>query len=93
MADHAAGYTHATATAGYAQRLEGHDAPPWLHPTAEHEWVEGDVQQGDGMRTRRGWQAMMGALAAMLRRLNVVQGADAQMHDGQRWIRPHPRQP
>src|SRR5262249_40598837 len=46
MADHAAGYTHGTATAGYAQLLEGHDAPPWLHPTAGHEWVEGDVQQG-----------------------------------------------
>jgi len=45
------------------------------------------------MRTRRGWQAMMGAREAMLRRLNVAQGADAQMHDGQLWIHPHPRQP
>jgi hypothetical protein len=39
MADDATGYTHTPATAGYAQRLEGHDAPPWLNPTAGHGWV------------------------------------------------------
>ena len=30
---------------------------------------------------------------AVLRHLDVTQGADAQVRDGQLWIRPHPRQP
>jgi hypothetical protein len=45
------------------------------------------------MSTRRGWQAMVGELEAVLRHLNVAQGGDAQVRDGQLWIRPHPRQP
>jgi hypothetical protein len=45
------------------------------------------------MSTRRGWQAMVGELEAVLRHLNVAQGADAQVRDGQLWIRHHPRQP
>jgi hypothetical protein len=39
MADHATGQTHASATAGCTQRLEGHDVPPWLNPTARHVWM------------------------------------------------------
>jgi hypothetical protein len=45
------------------------------------------------MRTRRGWQATVGELDAVLRHLDVAQGADAQVRDGQLWIRHHPRQP
>jgi len=35
----------------------------------------------------------MGELEAVLRHLDVAQGADAQVCDGQLWIRHHPRQP
>ena len=45
------------------------------------------------MSTRRGWQATVGELEAVLRHLSVAQGADAQVRDGQRWIRHHSRQP
>jgi hypothetical protein len=45
------------------------------------------------MSTRRGWQATVGELEAVLRHLHVAQGADAQVRDGQLWIRHHPRQP
>jgi hypothetical protein len=45
------------------------------------------------MSTRRGWQATVGELEAVLRHLDVVQGADAQVRDGHLWIRHHPRQP
>ena len=43
------------------------------------------------MSTRRGWQAMVGELEAVLRHLDIAQGADAQVRDGQLWIRHHPR--
>jgi hypothetical protein len=43
--------------------------------------------------TRRGWQATAGELDAVLRHLNIAQGADAEVRDGQLWMRPHPRQP
>jgi hypothetical protein len=42
------------------------------------------------MSTRRGWQATVGEREAVLRHLNVAQGADAQVRDGQLWIRPTP---
>jgi len=42
------------------------------------------------MRTQRGGQAMVGEREAVLRHLNVAQGADAQGRDGQLWIRPTP---
>jgi hypothetical protein len=45
------------------------------------------------MSTRRGWPAMVGELEAVLRHLDIAQGADAQVRDGQLWIRHHPRQP
>src|SRR5215831_8321941 len=45
------------------------------------------------MSTRRGWQATMGELEAVLRHLDVTQGADAQVRDGQLWIRHTPTQP
>ena len=45
------------------------------------------------MSTRRGWQATVGELEAVLRHLDIAQGADAQVRDGQLWIRHHPRQP
>jgi len=45
------------------------------------------------MSTRRGWQATVGELEAVLRNLDVAQGADAQVRDGQLWIRHHPTQP
>ena len=45
------------------------------------------------MSTRRGWQATVGELEAVLRHLDVAQGADAQVRDGQLWIRHHPEQP
>jgi hypothetical protein len=45
------------------------------------------------MSTRRGWQATVGELHAVLRHLNVAQGAGAQVRDGQLWIRHSPRQP
>ena len=45
------------------------------------------------MSTRRGWQAMVGELEAVLRHLDIAQGADAQVRDGQLWIRHHPRLP
>jgi hypothetical protein len=45
------------------------------------------------MSTRRGWQATMGELEAVLRHLDVAQGADAQVRDGQLWIRHTPTQP
>ncbi len=45
------------------------------------------------MSTRRGWQATMGELDAVLRHLDVAQGADAQVRDGQLWIRHTPTQP
>ena len=45
------------------------------------------------MSTRRGWEATVGELEAVLRHLDVAQGADAQVRDGQLWIRHHPRQP
>jgi len=45
------------------------------------------------MSTRRGWQATVGELDAVLRHLDVAQGADAQVQDGQLWIRHDPRQP
>jgi len=85
--------TQATATAGCAQSLEGHDVPPWRNPTARHVWVQGDAQLGDGRRTQCGWQVMMGALEAVLRPRNMAQGADAQVHDGHLCLRLHPRQP
>jgi hypothetical protein len=45
------------------------------------------------MSTRRGWQVTVGELDAVLRHLDVAQGADAQVRDGQLWIRHHPGQP
>jgi hypothetical protein len=45
------------------------------------------------MSTRRGWQATMGELEAVLRHLDIAQGADAQVRDGQLWIRHTPTQP
>jgi hypothetical protein len=45
------------------------------------------------MSTRRGWQAIVGELEAVLRHLDVAQGVDAQMCDGQLWIRHTPTQP
>ena len=45
------------------------------------------------MSTRRGWQATVGELNAVRRHRDVAQGADAQVRDGQLWIRPHPQQP
>ena len=36
---------------------------------------------------------MMGVREAVLRPLNMAQGADAQVHDGRLCIRLHPRQP
>jgi hypothetical protein len=36
---------------------------------------------------------MMGVREAVLRPLNMAQGADAQVHDGHLCIRLHPRQP
>ena len=39
------------------------------------------------MSTRRGWQATVGELDAVLRHLDVAQGAEAQVRDGQLWIR------
>jgi hypothetical protein len=45
------------------------------------------------MSTRRGWQATVGELDAVLRHLDVAQGADAQVREGQLWIRPTPTQP
>jgi hypothetical protein len=45
------------------------------------------------MSTRRGWQAMVGELEAVLRHLDVAQGADVQVRDGQLWIRHTPTQP
>jgi hypothetical protein len=45
------------------------------------------------MSTRRGWQATAGELDTVLRHLNIAQGADAEVRDGQLWMRPHPRQP
>jgi hypothetical protein len=45
------------------------------------------------MSTRCGWQATVGELEAVLRHLDIAQGADAQVRDGQLWIRHHPRQP
>src|SRR2546430_17558838 len=45
------------------------------------------------MSTRRGWQAIVGELDAVLRHLDVAQGADAQVRDGHLWIRHTPRQP
>ena len=35
----------------------------------------------------------MGELNAVRRHLDVAQGADAQVRDGQLWLRPHPQQP
>ena len=45
------------------------------------------------MSTRRGWQATVGELEAVLRHLDIAQGADAQVRDGQLWIRHTPTQP
>jgi hypothetical protein len=45
------------------------------------------------MSTRRGWQATVGELDAVLRHLDVAQGTDAQVRDGQLWICHHPKQP
>jgi hypothetical protein len=45
------------------------------------------------MSTRRGWQATVGELDAVLRHLDIAQGADAQVRDGQLWIRHTPTQP
>ena len=45
------------------------------------------------MSTRRGWQATGGELDAGLRHLDIAQGADAQVRDGQLWIRHPPTQP
>src|SRR5947208_13156251 len=45
------------------------------------------------MRTRRGWPATVGELEAVLRHFDIAQGADAQVRDGQLWIRHHPTQP
>jgi hypothetical protein len=45
------------------------------------------------MRTRRGWQATVGELDAVLRHRAFGQGATAQVRDGPLWIRPTPRQP
>jgi len=45
------------------------------------------------MSTRRGWQATVGELNAVLCHLDVAQGADAQVQDGQLWIRHTPTQP
>src|SRR5919197_5966988 len=44
------------------------------------------------MSTRRGWPATVGELEAVLRHLDIAQGADAQVRDGQLWIRHHPTQ-
>jgi len=35
----------------------------------------------------------VGELDAVLRHIDIAQGADAQVRDGQLWIRHHPRQP
>jgi hypothetical protein len=45
------------------------------------------------MSTRRGWEATVGELEAVLRHLDVAQDADAQVRDGQMWICQHPEQP
>ena len=45
------------------------------------------------MSTRRGWPATVGELEAVLRHLDIAQGADAQVRDGQLWIRHTPTQP
>ena len=45
------------------------------------------------MSTRRGWQATVGELDAVIRNLNVAQGTDTQVRDGHLWIRHTPRQP
>jgi hypothetical protein len=45
------------------------------------------------MSTRRGWQATVGELEAVLRHLDITQGADAQVRDGQLWIRHTHTQP
>jgi hypothetical protein len=45
------------------------------------------------MSTRRGWQALVGEREVVRRHLNVAQGTDAQVRDGQRWLGPHPRLP
>ena len=45
------------------------------------------------MSTRRGWQATVGEMDAVLRHLDIAQGAEAQVHDGQLWIRHTPTQP
>jgi hypothetical protein len=45
------------------------------------------------MSTRRGWQATVSELDAVLRHLAIAQGAEAQVRDSQLWIRHHPEQP
>jgi hypothetical protein len=45
------------------------------------------------MSTRRGWPATVGELDVVLRHLDIAQGADAQVRDGQLWIRHTPTQP
>jgi hypothetical protein len=45
------------------------------------------------MSTQRGWQATVGEMAAVLRHLDMAQGAEAHVRDGQLWIRHHPTQP
>jgi len=45
------------------------------------------------MSTQRGWQATVGEMDAVLRHLDIAQGAEAQVRDGQLWIRHHPTQP
>ena len=42
------------------------------------------TQKGNDMSIRRGWQATVGALDAVLRHRDGAQGADAQVRDGQR---------
>jgi hypothetical protein len=43
------------------------------------------------MSTRRGGQALVGELDAVLRHLDIAQGADAQVRDGHLWSRHTPR--
>jgi hypothetical protein len=42
-------------------------------------------------RTRHGWQATVGELDAVLCPRDIAPSADAQVRDGQLWIRHHPR--
>jgi hypothetical protein len=52
--------------------------------TRRHARVGDHTQKGNDMSIRRGWQATVGALDAVLRHLDGAQGADAQVRDGHR---------